>query len=78
MNMHLEYTDTFGGDPNYAWVIRKSTEIPEGSTENSIIRLAKAMLGLSDVPCDIEDHGDTITLFPTNQNTIVFISFSED
>jgi hypothetical protein len=78
MNMHLEYTDTFGGEPNYAWVTRKSTEIPKGFTENSIIQLAKAMLGLSDVCCDIDDHGDTITLYPIDQNTVVFITFSED
>lgn len=49
MNMHdVEYTDTFGGEVNYAWVRRASVAMPDlthygytGSTDGSYARANK-------------------------------------
>ena len=40
----VEYTDTFGGEPNYCWVRRETLELPVGLSDRAIMRrLRKAM-----------------------------------
>jgi hypothetical protein len=76
MIINAEYTDTFAGEANYSWVKRVSFEMPEGASTLSVVRKAKALLGLAGVRARREDWGDTIALRPHNSCTVAFISFS--
>lgn len=67
----FEYTDTFGGEPNYCWVQRGTIS---AETELSAVRRVKAELGLTGVPCRRSDYGDSIELVPRGSCTVVFIS----
>jgi hypothetical protein len=69
-----EYTDTFGGEANYSWVIRKEFNMPDNATERSIVIKAKKELGLTGLICDREDLGGMIKLKPRGSCTVVFIS----
>jgi len=40
-------TDTFGGDPNYAWVRRETFEAPDDASQALLIRRAKRAVGLT-------------------------------
>ena len=74
MKVSLEYTDTFGGEANYAWVRR--TDLPNDvdmDGKRAVIRWAKAWAGLTGVRCDREDYGDTIILRPRGMCTVLFI-----
>ncbi len=53
-----EFTDTFGGEANYSWVIRKEFSVPDNATERSIVMRAKRELSLTGVVCDREDLGE--------------------
>ena len=74
MKWEAEYTDTFGGEANYAWVRRVEFELPESASDLAAVRKAKALLGLENVRCNREEMGDTITLRPYGSCTIAFIT----
>ena len=49
LTFDVEYTDTFGGEPNYCWVKRATVTVPElthygytGSTDSSYAKASKA------------------------------------
>ena len=69
----IEFTDTFGGDPNYSWVQRESFEAPEGATCRTLVRRGKAALNMTGrhVTCDF---GDSIELRFPGECTVAFIS----
>jgi hypothetical protein len=69
----FEYTDTFGGEANYAWCKRGTVDVPEGASERTIIRRVKSALGLSGVRCVRENWGEQIVLRPAGSCTIIFI-----
>jgi len=75
--MTVEYTDTFGGEANYAWVERHTLEIPEDASNRTIMRRAKAAVGLTGVRGTKEDWGDMIRFKPHNMNTVMFVTFGE-
>jgi hypothetical protein len=70
--MQVEYTDTFGGQPNYSWVRRGS--IADAGTDREAVRRAKAWAGLTGHPCRVERHGDAIAIYPRRMATVLFIS----
>ena len=75
MKVSVEYTDTFGGEANYAWV-RRTDLTPDDvdlDNERAVVRWAKAWAGLTGVRCDREDYGDTIILRPRGMCTVLFI-----
>ena len=74
MKWEAEYTDTFGGEANYAWVRRVEFELPESASDLAAVRKAKALLGLENVRCNREEMGDTITPTPYGRPTIAFIT----
>ena len=43
-----------------------------------VVRLVKAVLGLTGVACKREDWGDMLVLYPYGANRVVFISYKED
>jgi hypothetical protein len=69
-----ELTDTFGGGPNYSWVIREEISLPDSASDLSVVRAAKAALGLSGVRCRRSDLGDLLELRPYGSCSVVFIS----
>lgn len=86
----VEYTDTFNGDANYAWVRRAKVTMPElthygydGSTnytkanksyQRELMRRAKAAVGLTGARGARSDLGDTIEFRPYGSATVLFIS----
>lgn len=71
---HVEYTDTFGGEANYSWVRRVRFNAPADAPRSTIVRRAKAALGLTERHTT-EEWGDTIVLkFP---GTIAFIDWMD-
>lgn len=73
----VEYTDTFCGESNYAWVVRKAF-ICEGMTDRQIVRKAKALLWISGKRADYRrswTNADMIAqYFPC---TVMFITFAD-
>lgn len=75
MTMHVELTDLFGGEANYAWVRSESVNIPDNASDRYIITLAKNLVDMRGVRHKKEHYGDEITLRFPNANVILFISF---
>ena len=74
MMAHVEYTDLFCGEANYAWVRRFDFDCA-GMTDLQIIRHTKKHLGISGNravrsinQCDLARYFDS---------TVLFITFSE-
>ena len=75
MIFSVEYTDTFGGEANYAWCKRVELDLPDTVKDRTLVRKAKEALGLTGVPCRREElGGETIALYPRGSNTVVFIT----
>lgn len=90
MKYAVEYTDTFGGEANYAWVKRENVTMPElthygydGGTnyvranrvyERELMRRAKAAVGLTGVRGKRESVGDTLEFRPYGTCTVMFVS----
>jgi hypothetical protein len=86
----VEYTDTFAGEANYFWRVRKTITMPElthygydGGTnycktrrifERELMRKAKAALGLTGVRGQKEGYCGFITFYPCRSATVVFIT----
>jgi hypothetical protein len=70
----ITHTDTYGGDPNYSWVTKAEIVAPGDASELTIVRRAKAAIGLTGVRCRRGDIGGDLTLHPVNSCTVVFIS----
>jgi len=75
MQVNVELTDTFGGEPNYSWVNRESFDMPHEATDRAIVRAAKAAIGYTGIPCTKCDYGDMIELRPRGGCTVIFITF---
>ena len=77
MKYAIEYTDTFGGQPNYSWVRR---EVIEGvfNTRRVVVFAARSVLGLHGIRCDITDYGDVIEIRPRRMNAVAFVTPIED
>ncbi len=68
-----EMTDTFGGEANYCWVRRVSIE---ANTEAGAIRRVKKELGLNGHRCRKVDFGDSLALYPSGMNVVVFVDLN--
>lgn len=94
-NKHLvEYTDTLGGEANYAWVKRATVTMPElthygydGGTnyvksnkiyQRELVKRAKAELGLTGVRGRSYWHGEEFEFRPYGLNTVMFITYVEE
>jgi hypothetical protein len=56
--IEVEYTDTFGGQPNYCWVKRDTLEIKDGTKDREIMRRIKAFAGLTGCRGKVSTFGD--------------------
>lgn len=71
-----EYTDTFGGEANYAWVKRGEFQDSPRTPDNLIVKKVKALVGLTGVKCKRTHYGDMIELRPYGSATVLFINFN--
>ena len=69
---HVEYTDLFSGEPNYAWVKRFDFDAT-GMSDPQMVRYAKKRLGISGKRA-VYSHNqcDLARYF---QSTVLFITF---
>lgn len=67
----VEYTDTFGGEPNYCWVRRERLVIPFGTSDREVMRRAKAAVGLTGVKGRSIHDGDRLEFRPYRSCTIL-------
>lgn len=75
MKFQAEYTDTFGGEANYAWVRRVEFDAPDAIMNKPLVAKAKAALGLTGIRGRIDYAGnDTIAYIPNGMNTILFVT----
>lgn len=77
MKFNVELTDTFGGEANYSWVKQTTIEVPDGASELTIVREAKAAIGLTGVKCEREVYDGEITLRPRKACIVAFITSAE-
>ena len=73
----VEYTDTFAGESNYTWVVRKAF-ICDGMTDRQIVRKAKELLCISGKRADYRRSWNNCDMiaqyFPC---TVMFITFTD-
>ena len=74
MKYSIEYTDTFGGQANYCWARRWTLEAPADISDRALVRRAKALAGLTGIPCRRADWGDSLALYPYGSCTVLFIN----
>lgn len=73
MRYSYTMTDTFGGEPNFAWARRGELELPEGASDLALVRRVKRELGMEGVRCRKENWGETLVLRPIEQCVVVFV-----
>jgi len=90
----IEITDTFGGEANYSWVKREQFSMPElthygydGGTNyvkankifrRELVRKAKAIAGWTGRRCDVDHHGDFVTIKPKGAALVAFVDYVEE
>ena len=75
MKIRAEFTDTYGGEANYAWVRKARFEVPDNLSDRAIVRRAKKALGLEGIRATRrENYGDQIWLWGIGGCTVLFIS----
>lgn len=89
----VEYTDTFGGEANYAWVKRATLSMPELThygydgglnyaranriANREVMKAAKAAVGLTNVRGVTTDRGDDLEFRPYGMCTVLFVTFRQ-
>jgi len=74
LNVRVEHTDTLEGEPNFCWSHKYEFEAVDNASRRTLVRRAKQECGLTNVPCDVVEWGDEITLKPRGLCQIVFIT----
>jgi hypothetical protein len=75
IRFNCTYTDTFGGEANYAWVSRVTIKCADNASQRAIMRKAKDALGLTGVRGTTEQDGDGYIFRPHGFCTILFIEY---
>lgn len=75
MRVHIEITDTFGGEANYSWVKRRTLELPENTSDHAIVRRVKKEIEWNGWKTRTDNYGDMIVLHPRNACIVCFITF---
>ena len=79
----VELTDTFGGEANYSWVRRATIEAPEYDTRKparyqaTVMRRAKAAMGLTGVRGVTDSYGDTYEFRPYGLLQVMFVTWRD-
>jgi hypothetical protein len=75
MKVVVTHTDTFGGEPNYGWVKSFDFVAHNDTSQRSIVRTAKAAVGMTGVRSTTYDYGDSLTIKPLGYNQVIFVDF---
>lgn len=75
IKVNWEYTDTLGGEANYAWCKRGACPAHDDASDRQIVCAAKLAAGLNGWRCKRETLGEVIKLTPYGSCTVLFISF---
>ncbi len=78
MTYAVEYTDTFAGEANYCWVRRATIRPKDDATQATIMRLAKAAVGITGARGRVDNYGDTIEFRPYRFATVMFVTWSDE
>jgi len=70
-----EYTDTFGGEANYAWVQRWQFLLEEDARDRTIMREAKRQAGLTGAKGRTDGFGETQRFRPYGSCTVLFVNY---
>lgn len=73
----VTYTDTFSGEANYCW-LRQANFTLKVYNKRSVIRKAKALMGLTNVRGVTEDWGDCLRFKPYRSNTVMFVKDNDN
>lgn len=88
-----EWTDTFGGEANYSWVKRATVGVPEWTAfadwdgngrrepkayQRTVMRRAKAALGLSGLRGVTSTMGDGYEFRPYGMACVLFVTYREE
>ena len=76
MIIHVELTDTFGGEANYSWCKRESFELADTATRATIMKHAKRCVGLLGARGRVEHFGNVIAFRPFGICQVMFITFN--
>ena len=74
MKFNVEFTDTFGGEANYGWVKRVEIEAPWSCSDRTLMRRAKAAIGLTGTRGRTTIHGDMLEFRPYRECTVMFVT----
>ncbi len=74
----VEYTDTFCGEANYAWVKRDTFMVEQGTPDSFIKGFAKQLMDLRGVRGRWEDMGDGFRFTPRGSCTVLFVTYSQE
>jgi hypothetical protein len=84
MSYRVELTDTFGGEANYSWVRRAIVESPNegkqnaqgrGNYQKTVMRRAKASVGMNGVRGVTTSYGDGYAFRPYGLCQVMFVSW---
>ena len=80
MEFISEYTDTFGGEPNYSWCRRAAFTVkPKGKlgtvSDLAVMRAAKKAMGLNGMKGKRETRGETLVFRPYGSCSILFVDY---
>ena len=74
MLFNIEITDTFGGEANYAWVIREQFMANDDISDDELAQKTLDIIGWKDEPVSIETIGDMIRIMPHDSNLVCFVT----
>jgi hypothetical protein len=75
---NVEHTDTYSGQANYCWVDRQVIEVRPGSSQQAIMRVAKAAVGLTGVPGRTMANGVSYEFRPYRACEVLFVDWHDD
>jgi hypothetical protein len=73
-----EYTDTFGGQANYAWVTRETIHMKESASNRAVMIAAKKAVGCGNLRGRWTWRGDDGEFRPYHHCTVLFVRFIDD
>lgn len=82
MAHNVELTDTFGGEANYSWVRRATIADPDApymsrAYKATLMRRAKASVGMSGVRGVTYHHGDMSEFRPYGACIVLFVTYDD-
>jgi hypothetical protein len=76
LHFTFEYTDTFGGEANYAWVRRVHRYLNADISDAKLKREAKRVMNMSGVRGRWESHSDEVLAFyPSGIAAVLFVTY---